>query len=166
MRELVHVVDENDEVIGEKYRDELTSEDLRRHITVNLFNELWEMLIQQRSYSKDSNPWLRTFSVSGMVWTESYEEAAIRECQEELWVALDIPDLEFVAYEEANESRPRFRKEFKKSNFPSDFKFTLQESEVEAVRWINIFDLLSWIETRPQDFPSGFKRRILERHWK
>lgn len=84
-REKVYVVDKNDAILEEKWRDELTDRDCWRIIAVWVENSAGEILIQQRSYNKKLNPGLWTAGVIGTVTTsESYEEAAYKELSEEL----------------------------------------------------------------------------------
>ena len=55
-KEKVFIVDENDRVLKEKWRNELTDTDRWRIIAIWVENSLGEILLQQRSLSKDLNP--------------------------------------------------------------------------------------------------------------
>ena len=76
-KEKVFIVDENDRVLKEKWRNELTDTDRWRIIAIWVENSLGEILLQQRSLSKDLNPGLWTPGVVGTVAVpDSYEETA------------------------------------------------------------------------------------------
>lgn len=84
--EFMDVVDENDEVIGKASKDDIYKKSLRHRIVhVMIFNDKGEMALQLRSdkVSFCPNHWSTT--VGGHVQSgESYEEAALREYEEEL----------------------------------------------------------------------------------
>jgi isopentenyldiphosphate isomerase len=52
-----------------------------------IYNDVWEILCQKRSVKKDSNPWLwmSFFGWHLKAW-ETYEENAINELEEEIWL--------------------------------------------------------------------------------
>lgn len=88
-QELFIVVDENDRVIGYRKRGECHRDKTLIHRGVNLvvYNDRGEMLLQQRSLTKDSDPGLWANAVGGHVAKgESYKEAMVREAKEELGI--------------------------------------------------------------------------------
>lgn len=91
--EIVDVINENDQVIGQKSRLEVTSADKLRYVQVYLFDETGKMILQQRQEGRVRANLLDA-SVAGHVKSgESYLDAAIREMKEELNVQ---PDIEYV----------------------------------------------------------------------
>lgn len=84
--ELLDVVNDNDEVIGQEMRSVVHQQGLQhRGVHVFLFNEQGEMLIQKRSADRANSPSLLDCSVSEHVKAgESYLEAAIRGMKEEM----------------------------------------------------------------------------------
>ncbi len=84
--ELVIVVDENDYVMNYIPRKEAHAKKLlHRTISVLVFNEKGQVMLQKRSVKKDSNPGKWSNAVGGHVGEEeTYDEAAEREILEEL----------------------------------------------------------------------------------
>lgn len=92
-QELFIVVDRNDNIIEYRTRYDCHHDKglIHRAIGVILFNDKGEILLQKRSKHKDLNPGKYTISVGGHVTKgQSYEEAAMREMQEELGIKTPI----------------------------------------------------------------------------
>lgn len=92
-KELFIVVDENDDIIEYRTRYDCHHDSslIHRSIGVIIYNGKKEILLQKRSKYKDLNPGKYTISVSGHVTKgQSYEEAAIREMEEELGIKIPI----------------------------------------------------------------------------
>ena len=89
--EILSVVDEYDIIIGQERRDKIHSKNLlHRSIHVLIFNSRDEIFLQQRSVMKQESPGLWASSVSGHVDAgESYDEACIREIEEEVGLKID-----------------------------------------------------------------------------
>lgn len=88
MAEIFDLVDQDDNVIGTATRDECHKNNLRhRAVHILVFNPKGELFIQKRSKTKDVFPGLLEGSASGHVSSgETYEEAAVRELEEELGI--------------------------------------------------------------------------------
>jgi len=88
MKELLSVVDENDNLIKGEDRKAVHSSTLwHRGIHVFVFNSKGQLLVQLRSPIKDKYPNTYDCSVSAQVnFGESYEQTAIRELKEELGI--------------------------------------------------------------------------------
>lgn len=85
--ELLDIVDCNDQVIGQKYRSEIYSENLSNFRVINalLINNKKQVWVPRRSANKKLFPLCLDASVGGHVAAgESYEQAFARELQEEL----------------------------------------------------------------------------------
>lgn len=104
-RELFDIVDENDRVIGQALRSECHGNPalVHRVAHVLVFNSRGHLLLQKRSATKDVQPGRWDTSVGGHLDPgETYLEAAAREMEEELGIALH--DLIFLhAYKMRNE---------------------------------------------------------------
>jgi len=106
-QEILEVVDDQDRVIGSAPRAEIHANSWRhRAAHVFLFNPQGQIYVQRRSASKDRFPGALDSSAAGHVEPgEGYEEAAIRELQEELGIhaqldeALRVPASEITDYE-------------------------------------------------------------------
>ena len=95
MTEYFDKVDQNDHVIGKISREQAHKFNLMHravHIFIKDKNGKW--LLQKRSAKKDLDPLLLTTSCSGHVDSgESYLDAAVRECEEELGLTILSQDL-------------------------------------------------------------------------
>jgi isopentenyldiphosphate isomerase len=90
--ELLDLVDENDQVTGQKKRSDIYREGMSNFRVVNLFliNSKGELWIPRRSAHKRIFPLCLDMSMGGHVASgESYEEALQRELQEELNIDLE-----------------------------------------------------------------------------
>jgi isopentenyl-diphosphate delta-isomerase type 1 len=85
-KELVIVVDENDYVMDYLPRKKTHDKKLlHRTISILVFNEKNQVMLQKRSMKKDSNPGKWSNAAGGHVGhEETYDEAAEREIMEEL----------------------------------------------------------------------------------
>jgi len=95
MSEILDVVNENDEVIGQAERDEVHRAGLLcRLIYVCFYTANGEIILQRRSLTKKNDPGKLTTAVSGHVAAgQSYLEAAVRETFEETGVKVEASDL-------------------------------------------------------------------------
>lgn len=151
-REKVYVVDENDNIIQEKWRDELTNDDCWRIIAVWVENSKGDVLIQQRSNKKAINPGLWTAGVVGTVTSsESYEESAYKELKEELGISDVVLNFRAKAHYKASLG---FRNiQTFGCVVDKDVKdFVIQKEEVQQVRWINPKELQQALRDHPNEF--------------
>ena len=130
------------------------------HLVVHvvLRNAKGQMLIQQRQETKAMYPGMWDITLAGNALAgESSQEAASREIGEELGVKLDLtgirPDVtvhfhsgfdDIYLIREGSEGA---KKAFGERPFPSGMEdFTLQEEEVQAVRWASEEEVLDLLE--------------------
>src|SRR5690242_13499743 len=99
--EMFDVCDEQDRVIGQAPRSKVHAEGLlHRAVHIFVLNSQGQLLLQRRSALKDQSPLKLTSSASGHLGAgESYEDAAIREMQEEIGLT---GELEFLQRFPAN----------------------------------------------------------------
>ena len=90
--EIFDVVNERDEVIGQRSRNEVHRLGLmHRAVHVLVFNSAGLVFLQKRSLSKDRQPGLWDSSASGHVDTgEDYDACAVRELGEEIGLQLNV----------------------------------------------------------------------------
>lgn len=93
--ELLDIVDSNDNIIGQATRDDIYGKSLGHRIAhVLIFDDEGRMVLQKRSDKVSFCPGHWSTAVGGHVQSgETYEEAALREYQEELGV---VSGLEYV----------------------------------------------------------------------
>jgi Isopentenyldiphosphate isomerase len=156
----IWVVDENDKVIGEAERESFDyKNDYYRVSALWVVNSKGEMLIAQRSWNKDSNPGKWGAAVSGTVEVgETYLENIMKETVEEI-------GLEGVEFEELCKAKKVVpRKLFAtwyiaRCDWPIE-KFVKQDEEVEAIKWIEIGELVNDVSVNPDTYISGFGENI------
>jgi isopentenyl-diphosphate delta-isomerase type 1 len=153
--ELFVVVDKNDRVIGYKTRGEChANKDLiHRGIGVIVTNDNDEILLQQRSMSKDTYPGFWTIATSGHVGKgESYEQAARREMFEEIGIQTDIQFLTKFLFSDGRETEYD-------TLFTADYNgpFQISKEEVDQVQFVTKEKLKTMI-----GLFSPFARHCLE----
>src|SRR3989442_11045774 len=90
--EIFDVVNERDEVIGQKPRSEVHRRGLmHRAVHVLVFNSGGQVFLQKRSMKKDRQPGLWDSSASGHLnCGEDYDACAVRELREEIGLHLSV----------------------------------------------------------------------------
>lgn len=152
--EIFDVVDENDEVTGQATRDDVHAQGLlHRAVHVFAINARGELLLQRRSRLKDVHPGVWDSSVAGHLDSgEGYRDAAIREMDEEMGISGVEPEevgrispCEATGWEHVALYMVRWAG---KPRFPC--------SEIDATLWLGADEVDQWIQSRPEDFASGF----------
>jgi 16S rRNA (adenine1518-N6/adenine1519-N6)-dimethyltransferase len=153
--EIFDVVDEHDQVTGQRTRGEVHAEKLlHRAVHVFVFNKRGDLLLQQRSMFKDAHPGVWDSSVSGHLDAgEDYAAAAVRELEEEMGIRADeapeeiarIAACEETGWEHVRLYRARHNGALR---YPA--------AEVETAAWFPTAEISAWIAACPQDFASGF----------
>jgi len=134
--EFLDIVDENDDVVGKAEYGEVYERKLPHRIChVLIFNDKGEMALQLRSKHKSFCPNHWVTAVGGHVQTgENYEEAALREMEEEVGVKIPV---EFVRKDryEVEGSPKKFLGTFSaKFNGP----FEVNPEEVDKVEFFSM----------------------------
>lgn len=95
MSEILDIVNEKDEIIGQAERDEVHQKGLMcRLVYVCFYTANGEIILQKRSMTKKNDPGRLTTAVSGHVASgQSYIETAVRETLEETGVEVSEGDL-------------------------------------------------------------------------
>jgi len=138
MVELCTEVDKNNEVIGLRpIADFQTGKYIHRSAHLLLFNSKGEVLIHKRSPNKIWYPNLYTFSVSGVVGNESYEDCINHEMKEELGIKIPVKLLFIYSYFDTKEKS--FHALFIGK---SDKKLKPDPDEISVVKWV----FLEWLK--------------------
>ena len=152
--EIFDVVDADDNVIGQATRSEVHAQNLlHRAANIFVFNTNGQLLLQKRSATKDQFPLCYTSSASGHLDAgETYEQAAIRELEEEL--GLKCP-LEYLcklpaSAETAYEHSVLFRT-------VTDEQITFNSEEIESCKCCDINEIESMILHAPELFAPPFR---------
>lgn len=160
MTDKIIVVDEKDNEIGAKPREEVDKERLRYRVSALwLKNSNNESLLARRAYTKTHYPGRWGPAVAGTVDnSESYEENMIKEAEEEL-------GLKNIKLEEG----PKIEVSGKYNHFTQWFKctidkpveyFKIQEEEVVEVKWFSEKELRRELEENPKEFVKNMKRYV------
>lgn len=143
--EILAVVDENDEIIGEAQRGYIHKDGLlHREVYVYLIAYGKSVLLQKRT---DNSLW--NHSSSGhFPLHQGYLEAAVRECEEELGISINTKEFEEIAYKKYEAVKPNgeinncFGKTYLvRKDIPLE-RFRADVSEVQAIGYFSKSELL------------------------
>jgi isopentenyl-diphosphate delta-isomerase type 1 len=152
--EIFDVVNERDEVIGQRPRSEVHRLGLKhRAVHVLVFNSGGEVFLQKRSMQKDCFPGVWDSSASGHLdRSESYDVCAVRELREELGLEVSqVPKRLFKV-----EACPQTGQEHLWIyRCESEGPFTLHPDEIERGAWFDPDAVTRWIAERPEEFAGG-----------
>ena len=171
--ELIDVVDENNELTGEKCdREQVHQKGLwHREVTVIIVNSDSQLLLQKRAPKKVApNRWSLT---AGHVDSgETEKHAALRETQEELGIRnLTLDDFKLIGIEKTMRNRGahinnKFDNLFLLKTDTKLDEFILQKSEVTEVRYVTI-DEMKEICQNKEKYVSQFTNIFFEEYfWK
>jgi isopentenyldiphosphate isomerase len=144
--ELFYWVDEHDHVLGSILRGQAHdgSNKIHRSASILVLNQKNQMLLQQRSLSKDSCPGYWGEAVGEHVkFGETYHQAALRGGQEELGLSLK---LKYIGKSLDDLGSQREYATVYKSSLnltPTHF----DRDEIQTLLWVNITDLSQFVNT-------------------
>jgi 16S rRNA (adenine1518-N6/adenine1519-N6)-dimethyltransferase len=152
--EYMDIVDEHDEVIGRDTRARVhANREIHRGVHVFVANRAGDLLLQRRSTQKRDYPGYWDASVGGQVGAgEGYEEAALRELEEEL--GCTAPSLRLLAKYDSFSSRQREKRAL--FAFEAEGPFNYSSAEVAEVRFVSPAAVTRLLEREP--FTEGFRR--------
>lgn len=160
--EFFDVVNEQDRPVGRATRREVHARGLmHRAIHVLIFNRRRELFLQKRSALKDMSPLAWDSSCSGHLDAgEDYDQACVRELQEELGLALGAPPERRLRLAACPETGNEFVWVYRLSH---EGPFVLNAQEIERGEWVAPGELNRRIAARPQDFAPAF--RLIWSRW-
>lgn len=159
--ELLDIVDENGIPTGEIIDRETAHRDGIRHRTSHVWilrerNGKIQVLLQKRSYNKDSYPGCYDISSAGHIPAgEEFSGSALRELKEELGVCAAKEELIYCGQRRFECHAIFHEQEFADNQVSNVYvlwknlneaEFTLQESEVDSVRWLDWNDCIDLVE--------------------
>jgi 16S rRNA (adenine1518-N6/adenine1519-N6)-dimethyltransferase len=152
-RESLQVVDEHDQPVGGVDRATVHAEKLlHRAVHIFVLNSGGELLLQRRSYRKDTHPRKWDSSAAGHVDVgESYIECAKRELAEEVGLIAEPTEIGQVSASER--TGHEFIRIFA---VRAEEVGELNEQEIETGGFFPLSMVDQWIQMRPEDFASGF----------
>src|SRR2546426_8711941 len=152
--EIFDVVNDRDEVTGQKPRSEIHRLKLKhRAVHVLVVNSKGEVFLQKRSMKKDCFPGTWDSSASGHLDSgESYDACAVRELKEELGLAVaQVPERLFKI-DACVETGWEFIWIYR---CRSDGPFVLHPDEIERGDWFSPAKVDQWLAERPQVFAGA-----------
>jgi isopentenyldiphosphate isomerase len=152
VQDLCQIVDSEDVLIGAKPRAEIDPQaDYYRISGIWLTNSKGQVLIAQRSFSKDKDPGKWTAAVNGTLEIgETYETNAYKEAAEEL--GLKNISLKLAPKAKLEQPYKLFCQWFTAVCDMPEEEFVLQTSEVIQVKWIGAKDLIHDARVNPDKY--------------
>ncbi len=145
------IVDESDEIIGSKERGTLNQSDIYRVSALWIQNSKGEILLAQRSFNKNNNPGKWGPAVAGTIDEgESYESNIIKEAEEE--IGLKNQDFKKSFHHFHDGEHRHFTQWFFALVDKKIEEFTIQEEEVEKIKWFSKEELLKSLKDAPENF--------------
>ncbi|MGM5488507.1 MAG: NUDIX hydrolase [Nanobdellota archaeon] len=145
------IVNENDEIIGSKERGTLNQSDIYRVSALWIQNSNGEILLAQRSFNKRNNPGKWGPAVAGTIDEgESYESNIVKEAEEE--IGLKNQEFQKSFHHFRDGEHKHFTQWFFALVDKKIEEFTIQEEEVEKIKWFTKEELLNELKNSPEKF--------------
>ncbi|MDQ5922624.1 MAG: hypothetical protein QG644_332 [Patescibacteria group bacterium] len=147
----IPVVNEQDQIIMHKERDDITLGDIFRITAIWITDKEGNILLAQRSFSKKSNPGKWGPAVAGTVEEgESYEENAYKELKEEIGLeGLTLAPVRKILY--TSNTGIKYCYIFNLV-IDKNTKLEIQKEEVEQTKWFSKEELKDKLLNQPEDF--------------
>ncbi len=153
----IPIVNEQDEIIGYKDRDNKDPGDIIRASGLWVTDKDGNILLAQRSFSRKNDPGIWGPAVAGTVEEgETYESNIIKEAEEEIGLVGIKPIL-----------GPKIRAKYKQyfgqwftAVVDHDYLFKKQDEEVEELKWFTKEELMKFLEEKPEMFLKEFIRYV------
>jgi 16S rRNA (adenine1518-N6/adenine1519-N6)-dimethyltransferase len=164
--EIFDIVNERDEVIGQKPRNEVHRLGLlHRAAHVLVFNSRGQVFLQKRSMQKDRQPGVWDSSASGHLDRgEEYDACALRELREEIGLRLDVPPERLFKLPASKETDHEHVWVYR---CQAEGPFTLHPGEIERGGWFTKEEVTRWMRERPEEFATALLiiwPRVLDSH--
>ena len=170
LKELLTVVDHEDNPIGAETKDVIWREGLWHRVArVLVFNELGELLVQQRG-NKPLFPYRWAESVGGHVGAgDSYEETALREAEEEIGVkGLSLKLLGKYPGSAVFQAKDpigtitlnKFETTFETQLTRAELEQFSQTEEVKHIEWWTVDQVVSFTRDNPNKVTDGLESMV------
>jgi len=154
----IPIVNEQDEIIGYKDRDDRDSKDICRITGLWVTSPDGDILLAQRSFNKKRDPGVWGPAVSGTVEEgETYESNIIKEAEEEI----GLRGIPFALGPKMRRSTShQYFVQFFTAVVPKDYPFVKSDEEVEAIRWFTKDEMIKLLDEKPEMFTVNYKQYI------
>lgn len=165
MSEILDVINENDEVIGQAERDEVHSKGLLcRLVYVCFYTADGKVILQKRSASKKNDPGKLTTTVSGHAGSgQNYLDAAVRETSEETGIELTANSLNDLGVIRADYVQGDYLSYAMRGFFAYKFDGTISDLKVEdgdGAGFVSFY--IDELEDRLQNAPDDFAAVLID----
>jgi isopentenyl-diphosphate delta-isomerase len=167
--ELLDLVNEKDEIIGEIWKNEANQNPklIHREVAVIIYDNQYRVLFQKRSKLKKVNPGVWAETVAGHVGKgEDPLAAAHRELKEEVGFDTKLNFFEKTLAKPKNETHFTY---WYIGRFPQDTKISLQKEEVEKTLFLSPEELQKLIESGEVYNPiltGGQPKDMIKEFWR
>ncbi len=152
----IPIVNEQDEIIGYKDRDDKDPKDICRVSGLWITAPSGDILLAQRSFSKKRDPGLWGPAVAGTVEEgETYETNIIKEAKEEIGLSGLKP---IIGPKIRRSTSHEYFVQWFMATVDQNYPFKKQDEEVEALRWFTKKEILKLLKEKPEIFLSNFKQ--------
>jgi len=154
---LIPIVNEQDEMINYKQRDEITHDDIYKISALWITDSKDRILLAQRSINKKHDPGKWGPAVAGTVEKgESYESNIIKEVEEEL--GIKNCKLTKGPKERVIDKWSYFAQWYTLKIDKNIEEFTIQKDEIEQIKWFKPNEFIERLEKNPGDFLNTMPR--------
>jgi len=167
MSEILDVVNDQDEVIGQAERDEVHRIGLVCRLAyVCFYTANREIILQKRSITKKNDPGKLTTTVSGHVASgQDYLEAAVRETLEETGVEIEANDLTAMGVVRADYVQGDYLSNAMRGLFSYQFDGNISDLKVEdgdgaGFVTLPIEELEKQLDTEPEKFATVLTDKV------
>lgn len=153
--EYIDIFDENNNSTGEIKEKMQAHEDGNFHRTAHIWiiNDKKELLLQKRSATKKSHPNCWDISGAGHIRTgETVIEGAIRELKEELGIAVEEKDLQYIVTIKStkNLKNMEFQYVYLLNCDKEIEEYIFEDNEVSEVKYVHFQELEKMVEERAE----------------
>lgn len=153
------IVNEQDEVIGHKQREEILQDDIYRVAALWLKNSNGDVLLARRAYTKSHDPGKWGPAVAGTVEEgETYEQNIYKEAEEELGLVGAL--LKEASKDRRSGKHNYFAQWFYAVVDKPVEEFNIQEDEVAEIKWFSRDELRRMVKEGPEDFLTSVRERV------
>lgn len=158
MKPKIIIVNQNDKIIGFKYREILEKKDIYRVSALWIVNSSNEILLAKRNKNKIHDPEKWGPAVAGTVEKgETYKNNIIKESNEELGLK-NIKPKKIGPKTKNNINNPHFTQWYLLKIDKNINEFKIQQDEVEEIKWFKPNELKQNLKTNPENFIPNMEK--------
>ena len=154
----IPIVNEQDEIIGYKERNDLDTKDIIRVTGLWVTSSEGDILLARRALIKKYHAGVWGPAVSDTVEEgETYESNIIKEMEEEIGLSGVMPQ---ISFKKRMSTGHEYFGQWFTVVVSRDYKFKKQDEEVEELRWFSKDEIHKLVEEKPEIFVPDFKEAV------